>query len=142
MPAKLVTTLNCYMKHSRVLDPGHEGTQTDIRQGDGWHTTTTLTLFPIFFPSYFLFFLNTLAWIENAKPVMHATGGEKDCTSVWDMHFVFPLGSLTIAQHLFSLNKNLVWLCCYKQTQPMFAPMKLLPLDCCIKKKLTFMHPC
>lgn len=44
--------------------------------------------------------------IQNAKPVMHATGGKR--LYQWMGHaFVFLLGSLTIAQRLFSLNKTL-----------------------------------
>ena len=62
---------------------------------------------------------------QNAKPVMHATGGKR--LYQWMGHaFVCLLGSLIITQGLFSLNKTLFDSAATNQIQPIFSPKKLL----------------
>lgn len=82
---------------------------------DGWHTTRTLTVSP-----FSLFYVG-MDTIQNAKPVMHATGGRG--LYQWMGHaFVCLLGSLTITPLSLNTKKNLVWLL----LQPTLPPAKLL----------------
>lgn len=135
----VTTTVDCCWKYSRVLDLGGGSTQTDIRretdgtQQEHWHCL----LFAFF--SYV-----GMDTIQNAKPVMHATGGKG--LYQWMGHaFVCLLGSLTSTQRPLSLNKTLSDCCCDDQTQLMCSPAKLLSI-CTASLQVgginTFSHSC
>lgn len=90
------TTVDCYCKYRRVLDPGDGSTQTDIRrETDG----TQQEHWQCLLLAFFFFLYVGMDTIQNAKPVMHATGGKR--LYQWMGHaFVCLLGSLTITQQL------------------------------------------
>lgn len=72
----LVTTAaDWYIEYSRVLDPGALRHTSDDRQMAHNDNTNSVSFTPPFFFFFFLFMGTT----QNARPVMHATGGERLC---------------------------------------------------------------
>lgn len=99
-----------------VLPEHSDGYQTR----DGWHTTTTLTAFPL---GFFFFFFER-EWIphKNVKSVMHATGG-KNCNSGADMHLFVCLAHWQSLSLLRSVNKK-TWSECAAATPVSVFPPK------------------